>query len=284
MLFHDNLLTKMRQEFDSREISKNSKDGEMKEFDELVSVMHQLRQKCPWDQEQSLESLRTYLIEEAFEVLDAMNEAIELKDYNNLIEELGDLLLQILFQSEIISEKSDHKPAIKTVIKELNDKLIRRHPHVFGEASADSATEVLRQWDEIKKTEKTKSNQSPLDDVASALTSLQRATKFGKHSKKLHFDWSDSKEVWEQLQLELQELQAAESYKDKEEELGDVLFCLAQWARHEKIDPEIALASSNAKFKKRFEYVLKKADLKNLSRNEKEALWNESKQFFREEN
>ncbi|MGA0162827.1 MAG: nucleoside triphosphate pyrophosphohydrolase [Bdellovibrionota bacterium] len=256
----------------------------MKEFDELVSVMHQLRQKCPWDQEQSLESLRTYLIEEAFEVLDAMNEAIELKDYNNLIEELGDLLLQILFQSEIISEKSDHKPAIKTVIKELNDKLIRRHPHVFGEASADSATEVLRQWDEIKKTEKTKSNQSPLDDVASALTSLQRATKFGKHSKKLHFDWSDSKEVWEQLQLELQELQAAESYKDKEEELGDVLFCLAQWARHEKIEPEIALANSNAKFKKRFEYVLKKADLKNLSRNEKEALWNESKKFFREEN
>ena len=159
MLFHDNLLTKMRQEFDSREISKNSKDGEMKEFDELVSVMHQLRQKCPWDQEQSLESLRTYLIEEAFEVLDAMNEAIELKDYNNLIEELGDLLLQILFQSEIISEKSDHKPAIKTVIKELNDKLIRRHPHVFGEASADSATEVLRQWDEIKKTEKIKSGQ-----------------------------------------------------------------------------------------------------------------------------
>lgn len=254
----------------------------MKEFNELVAVMHQLRQRCPWDQEQSLESLRTFLIEEAFEVLDAMNEAMESKNYKNLIEELGDLLFQVLFQSEILSEEIDDKPVIKTVIQELNDKLIRRHPHVFADASADSATEVLRQWDEIKKTEKTKSSQSPLDDIASSLTSLQRAAKFGKQSKKLHFDWNDSNEVWQQLQLELKELQAAQSPKEKEEELGDVLFCLAQWARHERIDPEIALASSNAKFKKRFEYILKKADLKSLSRDEKEALWNESKQFFRE--
>jgi tetrapyrrole methylase family protein/MazG family protein len=253
----------------------------MKEFDDLVSIVHQLRRECPWDREQDLESLKPHLIEEAFEVLDAMAETIKTGNNEKLLEELGDLLLQIVFQSEIISEKSKSTSTIASVISKLRDKLIRRHPHVFGDSSVETSEEVLKQWEAIKRAESSSIGASPLDGIASGLTSLQRAVRFGKCSESYQFDWKNPNQVWAQLGLELKELEDAKSKSEKIEELGDVLFCLCQWARHEKIDPETALAQSNLKFKKRFEYMIGKADLKNLSHQEKEALWNESKNFLR---
>ncbi len=251
----------------------------MKEFNRLVDVMHKLRAECPWDKEQSILSLRTYLIEEAYECLDAMN-AVQDRP-QDLIEELGDLLLQIVFQSEILSEQMK-KPVIIDVVTGITEKLIRRHPHVFAEVDAQNAKQVLENWEEIKKKEKGENTKSLFDGFKATGTSLMTALKIGQKSERVRFDWDHADEVWTQVEQEISELQEAASPAHREEEFGDLLFCLTQWARHQNIDPEAALQAANQKFLRRFKWMESEADkqkqeFKELSRDQKEELWKKAK-------
>lgn len=250
----------------------------MKAFDDLLQTMNELRLKCPWDQKQSISSLRPYLLEEAYESLDAMNR-LEAEGPLHLIEELGDLLLQIVFQARILQEEYG-SDVIERIITGINDKMIRRHPHVFAEATANSSQEVEKNWEAIKKTEG-KSYEDPMDKPLIG-TALQQAEQIGKQSKKVGFDWASSAQVFDQVQSELQELKEACSAPHKEEELGDLLFTSAQWARHESIDPEVALAGANRKFLKRYQMMLQISQLSNtefskLSIDQKESYWKQAK-------
>lgn len=242
--------------------------------------MHRLRSECPWDKEQTLETLRAYLLEEAYECAGAMKTAVEHSRFDELYEELGDVLLQVVFQCEILSEISNSK-AIERVIDTLNQKLVRRHPHVFGENKVTTAERALAQWDQIKREENSKkgpASKSSFDSIAKSLTAVQRSEKIGSRSKKLAFDWSNSEEVWSQFLSEVDELKRASSQRDREQELGDVFFSLVQWARHMKIDPEVSLHEANEKFMRRFKKMLELSgtnedQFKDLSLEQKENLW-----------
>lgn len=247
-------------------------------FGDLVAIMHRLRSECPWDREQNLDTLKNYLLEEAYECLQAMDE-IKSKGPTPLIEELGDLLLQVLFQSEIISEIYQDKN-IQSVLLVLKEKLIRRHPHIFTEAKSGTAKEILEYWEAIKRSEK--KTTSELGDLSFKGPALLQAYKWGEKSSRVRFDWDKPEEVWQQVLSELKELEEAESLEDKEEELGDLLFCLAQWARHLQIQPERALQKANQKFIARFlvmEEIAKEdgKSWKDLTRDEKETLWSKAK-------
>lgn len=250
----------------------------MKEFDELLRVMSRLRKECPWDKEQSIASLRTYLIEEAYECLDAMNR-IELDGYEPLIDELGDILLQVIFQSELIGETTK-EIAILKVVQNLIEKLKRRHPHIFGDSVAQTSAEVESNWEAIKGKERPRD--SHLDGIPQSITALQRAFKLGKRSKQAQFDWETPEEVWSQFEDEITELEEAKTPEEIEMEFGDVLFCLAQWARKKNIDPEVALSKSNMKFERRFREIETRAkaegkSFEEISAKEKELLWDEIK-------
>ncbi len=252
----------------------------MHDFQKLIDVMHKLRQECPWDREQNLLTLRSYLIEEAYECLEAIPPA-EAGAPEALIEELGDLLLQICFQSEILSEKLK-RPVINEVISGITEKLIRRHPHVFSELQLKDSKSVLENWEQIKKREKGSSHAGLFEDFKAVGPSLQTAFKIGSKSKRTRFDWDHSEQVWNQVESEIKELKAATSLKEKEEELGDLLFCLAQWARHEGLDPEVSLQGSNQKFLRRYRWMEEECqrnskEFLNLSAQEKEALWKQAK-------
>ncbi len=220
-------------------------------FEDLKRIMSELRQKCPWDRKQTHESLKKYLIEEAYEVL----EAIDNKDWEALKEELGDLLLQPVFHAKLAEEKGLFN--IDDVVDHLCKKLIERHPHVFGEEEAKTAEEVLKNW-ERRKAEKRK---SVLDGVPKALPALLRAYKLQKKAAAVGFDWKDIKDVEDKVKEEWREFW--EAYKSGnlekiEHELGDLLFALVNLARFLKIDPEEALQKANNRFIKRFSYVEKK--------------------------
>ncbi len=254
----------------------------MQEFNELLAIMHKLRQECPWDKEQDLLSLRKYLLEEAYECATAMDEVASV-GVGPLIEELGDVLLQIVFQAELISEMTG-SDAVRKVIAGLNEKLIRRHPHVFGDAEADSTSAVLKRWDEIKMAEKSKTpSASLIDGIAKSLTGLQRAQKFGDRSKKIKFDWSQPEEVWAQFESEVKELREAKTSAEIEHEVGDLFFCLVQYARHRGVDSELALHKANQRFESRFkkmEEIAKreKKEFESYSLTEKEELWLKAKE------
>jgi tetrapyrrole methylase family protein/MazG family protein len=251
----------------------------VKEFDELIEIMHRLRKECPWDKEQNLSSLRRYLLEEAYECVAAIDELAS-TGAEPLIEELGDVLLQVLFQSELLTEQTN-EPAILAVLNTLKSKLIRRHPHVFGNQEAKNAEAVLKRWDEIKKAEKGGSASGALANISRSLTALQLSQKFGERSKKVEFDWPNSKEVWQQVTSEIDELLQAKELDQKEEELGDVLFSLVQWARHEGLDAETALARTNRKFQRRFEKMeeIGGTEFASLPLEQKEMLWQQAKRF-----
>lgn len=242
--------------------------------------MHRLRSECPWDKEQSLETLKSHLLEEAYECVDAMNEAVSDKSYEHLIEELGDVLLQVAFQAEILSEIKKSN-AMEQIIETLNQKLIRRHPHVFGENKVNSAERALEQWDQIKRNERKQEstkNKLSFDSIAKSLTACQRAEKIGSRSNRVGFDWQNSSEVWNQFLSEIDELKSAKSFEEKKHEVGDILFSLIQWARHEKIDAEVSLHETNERFLKRFKSMLEIGNLseeefKKISLEEKEKLW-----------
>ena len=219
----------------------------------LVDVMRTLREPggCPWDREQTHASIRSNMIEEVYEYL----EAVDAEDTEGMREELGDILMQIVFHARMAEEAGRFD--LQDVIDEVVDKLIRRHPHVFGETKVTGSDEVLVNWEAIKKTEKTE-RKHVLDGVTQGLPALLRAYKLQSKAAKVGFDWPDVKGVWDKVQEELVELQEALASGDRaaaENELGDVLFALVNYARHQKIEPEVALNGTNNRFAKRFAHV-----------------------------
>jgi MazG family protein len=258
-------------------------------FNELVDIVKRLRKECPWDREQTNESIKAATIEEAYEVV----EAIEKKNYSDLKSELGDLLLHVVFHTIIASEK--HSFSIDDVIESIKNKLIRRHPHVFGEVTVSGSDEVKKNWEEIKLREGRK---SILDGVPEILPALQRAHRLQEKAAKVGFDWEKKEDVWKKVIEEIEEMHEVELKKntstDKnseeklyevlENEVGDVFFALVNYARFLGINPENALRRTNSKFITRFNYVEK--EISKLGRQINESnleemgkYWEESKKF-----
>ena len=241
----------------------------MNEFDELVSIVKKLREECPWDMEQTHESLSRHLIEEAYELLDALA-SIQGKDSNYALvkDELGDLLLQILLHSKI-AEENNHF-AIVDVIDSLKSKLIERHPHVFGDVKLDSAEEVEKQWETIKQKD---NSQSIFDDINSKLPSITRAFKTQRKAKKLNLSYADYEEALSDLLSEVKELEEAKKLEDRKSEIGDVLFSIINVCRYLEADPEIQLNKSTQRFIERAQYVEKYID----KDSDIDKLWQEAK-------
>ena len=241
----------------------------MNEFDELVSIVKKLREECPWDMEQTHESLSRHLIEEAYELLDALA-SIQGKDSNYALvkDELGDLLLQILLHSKI-AEENEHF-AIVDVIDSLKSKLIERHPHVFGDVELNSAEEVEKQWETIKQKD---GSLSIFDDINSKLPSITRAFKTQRKAKKLNLSYANYDEALADLLSEVKELEEAEQLEDKKSEIGDVLFSIINVCRYLEADPEIQLNKSTQRFIERAQYVEKYI----TEDSDLEKLWQEAK-------
>ncbi len=260
-----------------------------KNFDELVTVMARLRAPggCPWDREQTYESLAPYLLEEAFETFDAIQDAAE-GQFENLREELGDLLLQIIFHSQIAEERGDF--TMEDVCAGITGKMILRHPHVFGDKKFETASDVLQNWDELKRAEReiTKKDEKPkdsiLDDVPLVFPALIEANKLTKKAAKVGFDWENAEQIFDKLTEETEELKSAISADENiEEEIGDLLFVAVNLARKFDVEPETALKKTNRKFRRRFEFIeteLKKRgkSLEKSTLEEMDALWNEAKE------
>jgi tetrapyrrole methylase family protein / MazG family protein len=260
-------------------------------FEDLVAVQARLRAPggCPWDREQTHLTLRTYLIEEAYEVLDA----IEKGNSQDLVEELGDLLLQVLFHADLAREAGAFD--ISDVVTGIHDKMVRRHPHVFGDVKAETAGEVLKNWAQLKAKEKMaasleaaasqKPASSVLDGVPRNLPALLEAYQITRRAAQVGFDWESVEGIFEKLDEETAELRAALAASDRraaEEELGDLLFSVVNLARFLGLDPEVTLKHSNLKFKKRFQDMEKAGSysgqrLSELSKEELEVLWEASK-------
>ena len=222
----------------------------MKEFDNLVKVISQLREECPWDKEQTHESLSKHLIEEAYELLDSLAELTEEEEsYRNLNQELGDLLLQILLHSKIASEEGYF--SIVEVIESLNEKLIKRHPHVFGDVQLETPKDVEKQWEKIKQEGK----DSVFDDINKNLPAITKAFKAQRKAESLNLSYRNYEEALNDLISEVEELKEASNTDDKKYELGDVLFSLINVARYIEADPETQLNKSTKRFIKRAKYV-----------------------------
>ena len=241
----------------------------MNEFDELVGIVKKLREECPWDMEQTHESLSRHLIEEAYELLDALA-SIQGEDSNYALvkDELGDLLLQILLHSKIAEEHNHF--AIVDVIDSLKSKLIERHPHVFGDVELNTAEEVEKQWETIKQKD---SSLSIFEDINSKLPSITRAFKTQRKAKKLNLSYANYDEALEDLLSEVKELEEAEQLEDRKREIGDVIFSIINVCRYLEADPEIQLNKSTQRFIERAQYVEKhiKED------SDLEKLWQEAK-------
>ncbi|HHV59631.1 MAG TPA: nucleoside triphosphate pyrophosphohydrolase [Clostridiaceae bacterium] len=258
-------------------------------FNDLVEIMKFLRsgKGCPWDREQSYKDLKKYLIEETYEVL----EAIDLEDSGKLSEELGDLLLQIVFLSQIATEEG--KFDINTVITGICRKMIQRHTHVFGQDIAKTAQDVVDRWEINKKKEKGIRTQTEvLKDVPSNLPALMRSYKIQQKAAQVGFDWDKIEDVFSKVDEEIRELKSVYASEEKtriEDELGDVLFSIVNLARFLDVHPELALTGTINKFIKRFEYVEAKSkkqgrELKYMTLAEMDKLWDEAKIIFAQEN
>jgi len=256
-------------------------------FNEFVEIVKRLRKECPWDREQTNDSIKAATIEEAYEVV----EAIERKNYEELRNELGDLLLHVVFHTIIASESNDF--TIDDVINSIKEKLIRRHPHVFGDVKVSGSAEVKKNWEEIKLEE---GRDSVLDGVPEMLPALQRAHRLQEKASKVGFDWEKKEDVWKKVVEEIEEMHEIEKaksqsigneieeelYNQLENEIGDVFFALVNYARFLDVNPENALRRTNTKFIKRFSYVENKIKSmgKKLSESnlkEMDVYWEESK-------
>ncbi len=248
-------------------------------FERLVGIMARLRAPggCPWDREQNFDTIKPYLLEEAYEVFDAIDQ----RDWPGLAEELGDLMLQAVFFAQMASEEGKFR--IDDSLDAISDKLIRRHPHVFGDGVAETSDDVKRRWDEIKADEKKgkgKPQQGRLESVPRNLPALVEAQQISSKAAAVGFDWEHPGQVLEKLDEELRELaEARESGTpaELEGEIGDLLFVLVNLARKLHVDPEQALRKTNAKFRKRFAHVEKHATLPGATLDQMEALWQEAK-------
>ena len=261
----------------------NDRKAQLAAFERLLDVMDELRAKCPWDSKQTFQSIRPNTIEETYELCDALAK----NDLPNIKKELGDVLLHIVFYSKIASETNDFD--IADVCNTLCDKLIFRHPHVFGDVNAENAGQVETNWERIKMKEKD-GNKSVLSGVPSALPSLIKAYRIQDKARNVGFDWEEREQVWEKVKEEFEELMVEIKNMDsqkQEEEFGDLLFSLINAARLYKINPDNALESTNSKFIRRFNYLEEKTikkgiDLKSMSLNDMSAIWNEAKQLEKE--
>jgi MazG family protein len=246
-------------------------------FGELLSIMDKLREQCPWDKEQTIESLRYLSIEECFELSDAILE----KDMDGIKGELGDLMLHLVFYAKIASEKKAFE--IKDVLEEINEKLKRRHPHIYSDVKVKNAEDVKANWEKIKLGEGRK---SVLGGVPKSMPSIVKAFRMQEKAAGVGFDWENAEQVWDKVEEEIQELKEEVKNKNQEkmeEEFGDTLFAFINYARFKKINPEDALEKANKKFIRRFQYIEEESKkdskiLTEMSLNEMEAYWQESKE------
>ena len=257
----------------------------MEAFGRLLDVMDRLREECPWDRKQTNDSLRPNTIEETYELCDALIR----DDQREICKELGDVLLHVVFYGRIGEEKQQFD--IADVCNKLCDKLIFRHPHVYGEAVAKDAEAVLESWEQIKLKEKD-GNKTVLSGVPAALPSLIKAYRVQDKARNVGFDWEDKQDVWKKVREELGELETELRKEDKErstEELGDFLFSVINAARLYKLKPDNALELTNQKFIRRFNYIEQHSiragkPLKDMTLEEMDRLWNEAKQQEKENN
>ncbi|MGK2739817.1 nucleoside triphosphate pyrophosphohydrolase [Tepidicaulis sp. LMO-SS28] len=256
---------------------------DLRQIDALIQVMAALRNPdggCPWDLEQDFRSIAPYTLEEAYEVADA----IERGDMGELREELGDLLLQVVFHSRMAEEEGSF--AFPDVVQAICEKMIRRHPHVFGDETRGSAEGVKDRWEEIKAAEKAAKGKAPqalLDDVPANLPGLTQAVKLQHKAAKMGFDWPQTEDVLHKIAEEAEELleeaRDGSSHARQEEEFGDLLFVMANLGRHLSLDPEAALRRANQKFRRRFGHIERQLGdkLQEATLEEMDALWNEAK-------
>lgn len=256
----------------------NSRAAQLQAFDRLLTIMDELREKCPWDQKQTMESLRHLTIEETYELGDAILD----KDLPEIKKELGDILLHIVFYAKIGSETNDFD--IADVINSLCEKLIYRHPHIYGDVTVEDEKQVKENWEKLKLKEGKK---SVLQGVPKSLPALVKANRIQDKVSGVGFDWEEPEQVFEKLQEELAELQVEIKKADTdkiEAEFGDVLFSMINYARFLKVDPENALERTNKKFIKRFQYLEEKAEalgksLKDMTLAEMDVFWEEAKKL-----
>ena len=253
-------------------------DPRLVAFQRLLDIMDELREKCPWDSVQTFDTLRCLTIEETFE----LSEAIVDKNYADMCKELGDLMLHIVFYAKVASEQKLFD--ITQILNQLCEKLIRRHPHIYGDAQAQDAQAVHENWEKIKLQKE--GNRSVLGGVPKSAPSMIKAYRIQEKANGVGFDWHNEKEVWDKVQEELSELrQEVDNQSDKvEDELGDVLFALINYARFIRINPDDALEKSNRKFIRRFQYIENQAKnagrkLTDLSLEEMESFWQAAKEL-----
>ncbi|MCC6721214.1 MAG: nucleoside triphosphate pyrophosphohydrolase [Bacteroidia bacterium] len=247
-------------------------DQRLVAFEKLLNIMDELREKCPWDQKQTFETLRHLTIEETYELSDAIIK----NDLNEIKKELGDLILHIVFYAKIGSEKNAFD--ITNIINSLCEKLITRHPHIYGNTKVNNENDVKQNWEQIKLKE---GNKSVLGGVPASLPSLVKASRMQDKAAQVGFDWVNKNQVWDKVEEELNEFKDADE-KYKEEEFGDLLFSLVNYARWLNINPDDALEKTNIKFKKRFEMIETEARSKNIALNkmtleEMEQIWQKAK-------
>ena len=256
----------------------HTRQQQLAAFDRLLTVMDELREKCPWDRKQTFESLRQNTIEETYELASALLQ----QDMNEIAKELGDVLLHVVFYAKIGSETDAFDMA--DVCNKICDKLIFRHPHVYGEFAANNAKEVCEMWEQVKLKEKD-GNKTVLGGIPQALPALVKAYRIQDKVANVGFDWEKREDVWDKVKEEIAEFEAEVENMDEEkatEEFGDLLFAMINAARLYKIRPDNALEKTNAKFIRRFNYIEQQAkekglSLKDMTLNEMEALWQEVK-------
>ena len=254
----------------------NSREEQLKAFDRLLTIMDELREQCPWDRKQTMESLRHLTIEETYELGDAILD----KDMDEIKKELGDVLLHLVFYAKIGSETNDFD--IADVANSICDKLIARHPHIYGDVKVENEEEVKKNWENLKLKEGKK---SVLEGVPRSLPAVVKANRIQDKVAGVGFDWEEPQQVFEKLKEELEELQHEVTLDNKDEieaEFGDVLFSMVNYARFLDINPENALERTNKKFISRFQYLEEKAKennkaLKDMSLAEMDVFWNEAK-------
>lgn len=248
-------------------------------FARIIRIMDELREQCPWDKKQTFESLRMLTIEEVYELADAITQ----KKFDEIKKELGDVFLHILFYSRLASEENQFD--INDVVKSLAEKLIQRHPHIYGNTKADDAEQVKQNWEKIKQQER-KNKQGVLSGVPASLPSVIKAYRIQEKAAAVGFDWDNAKDVIEKVKEELQEflteVEKNNNQEKTEEEFGDLLFALINLSRFLKINPDNALEKTNQKFIQRFQYIEQKLseqgkNFSDVSLNEMEMYWQEAK-------
>ena len=253
-------------------------DQRLVAFGRLLKIMDELREQCPWDKKQDIHSLRNLTIEETYELADAILK----EDWKGIGEELGDLLLHIVFYARIGKEQGQFD--IGTVIEQICEKLIRRHPHIYGDIQVSGEEEVKRNWETIKMSEGKK---SVLSGVPDSLPAMIKAYRMQDKTRQVGFEWENDQQVWAKVEEEIEEFKEVVllngSKEALEDEFGDILFSLINFARYKGIDPETSLERVNLKFKRRFEYIESKAPkpLKEMTLGEMDALWDEAKAMER---